>query len=140
MISCWVMVEPPSAILPLTTSFTSGPGDAAEIDAAMFIKTGVLNGHHRLLQENGDAVDGDPVALLRQDPADEPALVVKHLDGTDAGRLGGIAGEGLLGRRGRGQTERQRDAQQSRTPWYSTMETDWIAQGRFYSFREARMP
>jgi len=58
----------------------------------MFIKTGVFNGHHGLLQEGGDAVDGDPVALLRQDPADKALLVVKDPDGGIAGRQGRIGG------------------------------------------------
>ena len=58
----------------------------------MFIKAGVLDGHHGLLQEGGDAVDGDPVALLRQDPADKALLVVKDPDGGIAGRQGRIGG------------------------------------------------
>jgi hypothetical protein len=38
------------------------------------------------LQKSGDAVDGDPVAFLRQYSADKTSLVVKNLDGGIADR------------------------------------------------------
>ena len=75
----------------------NGTGD--KIDSAVFIEAGVLNGHQSLLQESGNAVDGDPVTFLRQDPTNIPPLLINDSDGGDADWLGGIAREIILSRR-----------------------------------------
>jgi hypothetical protein len=46
----------------------------------MLIETGVLHCYHRLLQEEGDALQRSPVALLRQQADDEAPAVVEDLD------------------------------------------------------------
>ncbi len=62
-----------------------GPGDPADIDPGMLVKAGILDGYHGFLQEFRDAVDGDPIAFLRQNPPDETVPAVENLDGCVAG-------------------------------------------------------
>jgi hypothetical protein len=83
------------------------PGDALDVDAAVFEIASIFNGNQGILQELGDAVDGHPVAAFRRNPAHIAAFTVEDLDGGVACRQGRMGGELFLGESGTGQADDQ---------------------------------
>ena len=94
---------------PLADVGDEGAGDAAHVDAAMLIEAGIFDGEEGLLEEEGNAVEGDPVALDGEDAADELPPAIKDFDRAVIAQQRGRGGDGLLGVRCRDEGQQQED-------------------------------
>ena len=92
-------------------------GYTAQVDPPMFIKTGVFNGYHGILQEDGNLIDGGPISFFGQKPAYETRLVVKDFDRNITGRKDRIHDNILLGLNRRAKGEEKEKSYGGKNPY-----------------------